>query len=144
MTAARWGKSAGAYAKFSFIFDKSLPVIVQSNAPISDAAYIRDVIAYANENGLKGGNWYKKVSVSPQDNGTVMVKVKAAFAPELATQTIPCYNIFEILRAIERGDLKPGDRCHCEDSLEDVNTALKTKDLKIQNFGGTLIEIMRL
>ena len=144
MAAARWGKSSGAYKKFNFIFSKPLPVVVMSNATLSDAVVLRDVIAYAKEHGLPGGNWYKKVTVSPQDNGTVIIKVKPAFAPELASIVVKEYTLFSLMHAIDRHEIGIGDRCHCADDVEDLNAALANKGIYAQVLGGSLMELMEL
>ncbi len=144
MPAARWGKTSGAYKKFCFVFDKDLPVVVHSNAPLSDAVFLRDVITYAKEHGLAGHNWYKKVTVSPQDNGTVIIKAKPAFAPELSTIVLKEYSIFALIHAVDTHEIGIGDRCHCDDDVSDVNAALSSKGLQVRNYGGSLIELMEL
>ena len=84
MSAMRWGKTAGAYEIFAHIFGRELPIVIECNSPLSRAANIRDAIHYAYDNSLSGGEWYKKVTVSPQENCTVIIKAKPMYAEELS------------------------------------------------------------
>lgn len=106
----RWGKSEGAYRKYSYIFSKPLPFKLDSRSPISEASYIRDVIAYANANDLPGKEWFQKVTVSPQDDGTVLVKSKAGHNLNSAKR-YPTHTVFDLLKMLGDGEVKDAYRC---------------------------------
>ena len=83
--ALRWSKTLGAYNKYKYLFSKSLPIFIPlKKGQIAKATYIRDVIAYAKENNLPGGEWYKRIRVSPKDDGVLVfdTQKKALKLPE--------------------------------------------------------------
>lgn len=122
--ALRWSKTEGAYRKWSFIFTKPLPFKVDSNAPISDASYIRDVIAYAHEHDLPGKDWYQKVTVSPVEDGTVLIKAKKGTDLE-DTRKYPTYTIFDILKMLGDDEINNGFRCHITDKVIEIKEMLQ-------------------
>lgn len=123
MSALRWGKSEGAYRKYSYIFSKPLPFKIDSLSPISEASYIRDVIAYAHANDLPGKEWFKKVTVSPQEDNTVLVKPKRG--TDLDTITRYSTNtIFDLLQMLGEEKMQNGYRCNITDPVEEVQEML--------------------
>ena len=141
--AARWGKTSGAYKKFERIFSRSLPVTVPSNAPISDAGFLRDVLAYAHEHGLAGATWYKKVTVSPQEDNCVIIKAKPMFAEELSAAILPELSILEILKKIEDGDIVAGYQCTLEEPYDEVAEVVDGFDFSLRKLGGMNVEFKR-
>jgi hypothetical protein len=124
VTALRWGKTDGAYRKYSYIFSKPLPFKLDSNSPISEAAYVRDVIAYAHENDLPGKEWYRKVTVSPQEDNTVLVKAKSGTDLE-DVKRYDTNTVFDLLKMLGDETLKDGYRCHTTEPVEEVKTMLE-------------------
>lgn len=122
--ALRWGMTDGAYRKFSYIFSKPLPFKVESTAPISDASYIRDVIHYAHKNGLPGQEWYKKVIVSPQEDGSVLVRAKNASGSLEASTKYETKTIFDLLRMVDQNTIEDGYVCHITDPYDEVKETL--------------------
>lgn len=122
--ALRWGMSEGAYRKFAYIFSKPLPFKIDSVAPISDASYIRDVIHYAHKHGLPGRDWYKKVVVSPQEDGTVLVRSKTSQAFETLTPKHEIKTIFDLLKMVDENTIKDGYTCYITDPVDEVKETL--------------------
>lgn len=139
----RWGKTMGAYDKFKSMFEQELPVTIPSNAPMSDASYIRDVILYAKENGLTGGDWSGKVYVSPQEDMTVVIKAKPIFADELGSVVYPSNTVFSILKQIEENKISNGFRCEILDSYATVTEAVSDLGFTIRKLGGNIVEFVR-
>ena len=124
MGALRWGKSEGAYRKYSFIFSKPLPFKLESTSPMSEASYIRDVIAYAHQHDLPGKEWFRKVTVSPQEDNTVLVKAKRGTNLDNVTR----YNtntIFDLLKMLGDETIEDGYRCHITEPVHEVQQMLE-------------------
>lgn len=123
MSALRWGKTDGAYRKYSYIFSKPLPFKIVSTSPISEATYIRDVIAYAHQNDLPGKEWFKKVTVSPQEDNTVLVKAKKGTDLDSITK-YPTNTVFDLLQMLGDEKIENGYRCHTTESLPELQQML--------------------
>jgi len=104
--ALRWSKTPGAYKRYRNIFERSLPVELPTDSPISHAGVIRDVIKFAAENNLPGGNWYKAVVVSPQE-GRVIIREKKHKTVEI---TYPFESLFSLLSKLQEGSIADGYR----------------------------------
>jgi len=102
--ALRWSKTPGAYKKHRSIFLQPLPAELKTDSPISLAGVIRDVIRFAAENQLQGGNWYRKVTVSPEV-GKVIIKEKKQKLVEI---TYPFESLFSLLAKIQEGTITSG------------------------------------
>ena len=124
MSALRWGKSEGAYRKYSYIFSRPLPFKIESLSPISEASYIRDVIAYAEKNDRPGKEWYKKVTVSPQEDNTVLVKAKRGTSLDDITR-YSTNTIFDLLKMLGEGTMENGYRCNITEPVDEVTEMLK-------------------
>lgn len=127
MTALRWGKSEGAYRKYSYIFSKPLPFKIESNSPMSEATYIRDVIAYAHQNDLPGKEWYRKVIVSPQEDGTILMRSRGNANLGDITR-YPTNTVFDILKMMGDETITDGYRCHVTEPIYEVKTMLQGFD----------------
>lgn len=123
MAALRWGKSEGAYRKYSYIFSKPLPFKLESLSPISEASYIRDVIAFAHKGNLPGKEWYKKVTVSPQEDNTVLIKPKRGTSLDTITR-YSTNTIFDLLKMLGEGTMENGYRCNITEPVDEIQEML--------------------
>lgn len=114
--ALRWGFTEGAYNKYAHYFSKELPISIHSTSPISTAAHIRDVIKYAYQHKLKGGELYKQVKVSAQEGDIVLI-----YARQSANSSLPTHNIFELMCMLDGGEGMPhGYKAHVSDGVPAV------------------------
>jgi len=91
--ALRWSKTIGAYNKYKHLFAEPFPKEYPCKSPVSQAAYIRDALAFANENSLPGGQYYKQVKVSPFEGCVVVRPVN----DNTLAKTYPVETIFSLL-----------------------------------------------
>lgn len=127
--ALRWSKTPGAYKRYRDMFLKPLPVELPSESPISHASVIRDVIKFAAENGLPGGNWYKKVVVSPQE-GHVLIREKKYKQVEI---TYPFESLFSLLSKLQEGSISSGYRFTSDTPAERLEETLQQLGFEVED-----------
>ena len=123
----RWGLSHNAYQHWSFIFDKELPIEIETEqSSISVAGYLRDVIKYAHQNKLKGADWFKKVTVSPITKDLVRITMKKRY---VKINNYPTHGIFDLMEMFQSGQLEEHYKFvisdDCNDTLLSTNHSLK-------------------
>lgn len=139
--ALRWGLTAGAYTKYAFIFKYDLPATIKlPGSSISQACYIRDAIRFAHENGLKGGEWFGQVKVTPVDEG-VQISYKSVAATQI-TEMYPTHSSFELISLAPT--ITDGYTCYIskEDQEELPNLASSLK-LTYQHLGNNLFTLSK-
>lgn len=138
--AYRWSLTQGAYDKYSYIFEQTLPAKIIVNAAISEASYIRDVIRYANENNLKGADWYKKVKVSAQDQHTIIIADKVA---RNSATTYPQNTIFDLINMHELGSMPNPYTCYLLDGISTVQSVLEDLGYEVIPMSNNVAQIRR-
>jgi len=130
--ALRWSKTQGAYNKYKHLLGKTLPITFPcTSGQIHKASHIRDVIKYANENHLPGGHLYKKVKVSPQDEGVVIYQVN-----NTQKSSRPIETIFSLINSKE---LIVGYEFDSVANVKDVKETLKSLGIEIDTTQGYFI-----
>ena len=123
--ALRWGLTLGAYNKYKHLYAEPFPKIFETRSPIVQATYIRDALKYANTNSLPGGHLYKKVVVSPQENGVVirLVNDKQILA---SIASFPVETIFSLMSKYK--ELEVGYEFSSIVPLVEINNLLNSLD----------------
>lgn len=110
----RWALTVGAYNKYAYIFNNELPCKVKVKS-LSQVAVIRDVLTYARDNNLKGGEWCDKVKVTAVEGPAAYITNKAN-----KSATLDIYSsksLFEILELAQEGKLS-GVTCYMTDGID--------------------------
>ncbi|MDY0206237.1 MAG: hypothetical protein RBR82_06380 [Pseudomonas sp.] len=138
MPPIRWGLTEGAYRKWAFIFDKDLPAeIIVKKGAISQASYIRDVIRYAAENNLKGGDWLKAVQVTATSETTIAITKKA----KIGIQNIPSLSPMELLTYFNEGKLTNGFKFFFPEGQDEMAQIAISLGINFVHKGANVMEI---
>jgi hypothetical protein len=139
MAVYRWSKTINAYQQWAFIFEKELPCeIITEQAALTAMTYVRDVIAYAHANNLKGADWYRKVTVSAIGTHTLYLRLKAK---TVTVNTYPSKSIFEIMGMIQDGALPVGYKFISLAPMDELTELLDSLDVSFRIVENNLVEI---
>jgi hypothetical protein len=138
--AFRWSKTLSAYNQWAFIFEKELPFEIEvDQSSLTISAYLRDIISYANENQLKGADWYKKVTVTPINENTIGIRMKRNQAQ---VNTYPSKSIFEVMEMAQNGEMRVGYKFISVAPLDELEELLDSLDVHYRDLKNNLVEIM--
>ena len=127
MCALRWGKTLGAYNKYKRLFQEPFPRVYQTSSPLAQASYIRDALKFAAEHHLPGGQYHKKVMVSPEEEG-VVIRLKNDQGSAIASY--PVETVFTLLQKNEA--LALGYEFVATNTPEELNGVLEAFGFKVK------------
>ncbi len=137
MPPIRWGLTEGAYRKWAFLFDKDLPTEIHvPKGALSHAGYIRDVIRYANENNLKGQDWFGAVQITATSDRTITIIPKG----KISIANLPSLSAMELLNYYNQGKIVNRFKCYFPDGEEELAHIATSLNLQYVSKGNNIFE----